>query len=109
MESATGAVPRIPTIPHMMPSPFSGLHALVAFAEVSGPARLLDLAPAPERQCVRGDVGGHNRAGADISTRADLYRRDERRIRANKGVVADFGAVLGITVVIAGDRAGTDI
>src|SRR5947209_8365209 len=109
MESATGAFPRIPTIPHMMPSLRSGLHAPMAFAEVLGPARFFDLASAPERQRIRGDVVGDNGAGADISTRPDLDRGDERRIGADERIVADLGAVLGVAIIIASDRTGADV
>src|SRR5947209_4212973 len=109
IESATGVVPRIPTMPHMVPSLVSGFHALIGAAKILGPAGLLDLAPTPERQRVGRDILRNDRTRADISTRTDLYRCDERRIRADKGVVADLRAVLRIAVVIAGDRAGADI
>src|SRR5262249_34036037 len=39
----------------------------------------------------------------------DRHRRDQRAVRADKGARADHRAVLVKTVVIAGDRAGTDI
>src|ERR1700730_12971503 len=50
-----------------------------------------------------------HRAGADIGAFADLHRRHQRRVRADEGILADFGAVLFDSVVIAEDGAGTDI
>src|SRR6476469_1826063 len=93
----------------MVPSLMPGLYALTAVAEVLGPARFLDLPPAPERQRVRRDILGDDGAGADISAGPDFYRRHERRVGADEGVRADFGAVLGIAIVIARDRAGAKV
>src|SRR5690606_6400024 len=56
-----------------------------------------------------GDIGGDDGARRDIGAVADLDRRNQRGIGADKGTGADLGPVLGEAVVIAGDGAGADI
>src|SRR3546814_13193928 len=55
------------------------------------------------------DVAGHRAAGADDRVAADPHRRDQRAVRSDEGVLADFGAIFEIAVIIAGDRARADI
>src|SRR6516165_6676965 len=78
-------------------------------AQARRPALLNHLAAAAKRQGLGRHVLRDHRAGTDIGALPDLDRRHQRRVRANEGATADVGAVLGGTVVIAGDRAGADI
>src|SRR6185437_7696453 len=73
------------------------------------PTRLNRLFGTFERQRVGRHVLGYYRAGADIGAVADLNRRDQRRIGANEGPLADIGAMLGGAVIITGDGAGANI
>src|SRR5262249_26034278 len=73
------------------------------------PVFLGGLATSAERQSPRWDVLGDHRAGTYVSALPDLDRRHQRRVRTNESAAADFGAVLGGAVVIAGNSAGADI
>ena len=57
---------------------------------------------------VRYILGDHG-AGADIGALADLHRRDQRGIGADKGPLADRGLVLQEAVIVAGDGPGADV
>ena len=52
---------------------------------------------------------GDHRARADIGPFPHLHRCNQRRIRPDERSLADLGAVLGNPVIVAGDRAGTDV
>src|SRR6185436_6022919 len=78
-------------------------------AQAFRPTFLNDLPAAAERQRPRRHVTGDHRAGADIGPIADLDRRDQRRVRADEGALANVGAVFAHAVVVAGNGAGPDI
>src|SRR5690606_1509594 len=67
------------------------------------------LAPARHGQLPRRGIVRDDRARPDRGVLADRYRRDQRRVRADEGAVADHGAMLVGPVVIAGDGAGADV
>src|SRR5688572_11661481 len=83
------------------------------------PSALLPFLPCPpvlvhlpaSRDCQRliGHIVGDRRTGSHVGAFADRDRRDELRVAANEGAVADDGLVLLLAVVVAGDRAGADI
>ena len=77
--------------------------------EFAGPARLVLLAAAGDRQRVGRHVLGDDAARGDIGAVADRHRRDQRAVRADEGARADLGVVLVEAVVVAGDRAGADV
>src|SRR5690348_9388159 len=62
-----------------------------------------------ERKRVGGDILRDHASGADIGTVADLYRGDERGVRADKGPCPDLGPVLGEPIIVAGDGAGANV
>src|SRR5476651_2668868 len=84
------------------------LHAL-RLPQAFSPTFLVCLLGSRNRQRVGRNVVGHHRTGPDIGTVADLDRRYQRRIGADKSAGADIGVMLGDAVVIAGDGAGADI
>ena len=73
------------------------------------PPVLVHLPSARDRQRLIGHIVGDRRAGGHIGALADRDRRDELRVAANEGAVADDGLVLLLAVVVAGDRAGADV
>src|SRR6185437_8336653 len=71
---------------------------------ISGRPAFADaLRAALDRHRIVGHVAGDHRAGANIGAAADLHRRDQRGVGADKGAGADDGLVLGKTVIVAGD------
>src|SRR5580700_463751 len=95
-----------PTIPHMIAT------------LLSWPARALgrplpilngDLARACKGQLPRRRLAGHGSAGADGGTLPDSDRRHQHAARADEGAAANLGAPLIGAIVVAGDRARTDI
>src|SRR5579864_8295813 len=82
---------------------------LVLRPKLTRPARLFRLPAASKRERVGRDILGDHRTRADIGAVADLYRRDQRGIRAYKGRRADIGKMLVEAIVIAGDRTCADI
>src|SRR5215472_18439001 len=87
-----------PTMPHMV------LTFLRTLPAASGSLRLLI-----QHQGFRRHVFPHGRAGADCGTMADRHRRNELRVGADVHVVLDHRAMLVRAVVVAGDRARTDV
>ena len=83
--------------------------AATPLADLCGPAGTLLLRAARERQRIGRDVLGDDAARSDIGALADLDRRHQRRVRADKGAGADLGAMLVEAVIVAGDGAGADI
>ncbi len=81
----------------------------MALAERAGAAGFLHLAGAGEGEGVGGDVFGDDAARADDRAIANGDWGDQGDVRADEGIRADGGAVLGATIVIAGDGARTDI
>src|ERR1700694_3327653 len=51
----------------------------------------------------------HERPRADIGALSNGDRGDERGIRSHEDAVADGGAVLGLTVIVAGHGSGPDV
>src|SRR6185437_5240246 len=86
---------------------FEALLAFHCLAAGGGPAWLDCLAGSPQAEGVAWHFLGDDAAGTHIRSRADLDRRDQGRVAANKRAVADYGGVLVDAVVIAGDGAGT--
>src|ERR1700712_1731204 len=82
---------------------------LEAFAQRDCTLFLDHLAGTAERESVCRNIVGNDRAGPNIRAVAYRNRRDQGRIDPDEGALPDRGAVLGETVVIAGDRAGADI
>ena len=74
-----------------------------------GPAGLIHLAAASQRQGIGGNIFGDDRTGADVGAIADANRRDQGAIAADEDAAADRGRVLVHAVVIAGDGAGADV
>ncbi len=62
-----------------------------------------------ERQRIGGDVLGDDAAGTDIGALADLDRRHQRGVGADKGACPDLGPMLVEAVIVAGDGAGADV
>src|SRR5262245_53686303 len=77
--------------------------------EPARPALLDGLLAALERQRAGRHVARDDRAGSYIGALPDRDRRDQRRVGTDEGVLADVGAVLVETVVVAGDGAGADV
>src|SRR2546425_5995579 len=73
------------------------------------PGRDRPLGAARQRQLARRRVLGDGRARADIGAARDAHWSDQRRIGADEAIIFDHGAVLGNTVVIAGDGASAHI
>src|SRR5690606_3418220 len=90
-----------PTIPHIERS-LLALHGPL-------PARDRGLTHPRDRQLAGRRILVDRRAGGDRRAGADLDRRDERRVRADEYAVADHGTVLVRAVVVARDRAGSDV
>src|SRR4249919_1729003 len=78
-------------------------------AKPLGPAFLNGLSATSKSKRIGRHVSGDHRARTDISAVADGHRRNQRRIGADEGALADIGAVLGPAVVVAGDGAGADV
>src|SRR4051812_34561894 len=80
----------------------SGLFAQgFQLSQALSPAFLNGLPAPANRQRIGRYVLGDDGAGTHIGAIADLDRRHQRRIRADKRALADVGAVLGLAVVIA--------
>ena len=93
-----------------MSSCFRWLRRLLApLAYLGGPSFPLLLRAARQRQGIGRDVLGDDAARADIGALADLDRRHQRGVGADKGAGADLGAMLVEAVIVAGDGAGADI
>ena len=73
------------------------------------PVLLIGLTATGDCKRLRRHILSDHRARADIGAVSDLYRRDQCGIRSNKGILSNLGAMLGDAIVIARDRAGTDI
>src|SRR5580692_6435273 len=95
-----------PTIPHIGRSPASGLARCFDRAL---PCCDCDLARTRQRELPGRCIAGDGRTRSDRSAVADLYRRHQHAARADEGSGADPGLPLVGTIVVAGDRAGTDI
>src|SRR5215472_6098351 len=78
-------------------------------AELCGPARPLLLPRALERQRIGLHTGGDDATGADVGTIANLDGRHKRGVGAYEGPLTDVGEVLVEAVVVAEDRARTDV
>src|SRR5687768_18008225 len=73
------------------------------------PAVDVALLAGADRQCARGYVLAYRRSAADIRAFADGDRRNQLRIAADEGAVFDDRLLLPDPVVVAGDRAGSDV
>src|SRR4029077_10627315 len=78
-----------------------------AFAR--SPARFVDLPSAGDTQTVRRDILRDRGPGSDVSAIADAHRRHQCRIAAYKYSFADGRRVLSEAVIIASDRASSNI
>ena len=66
--------------------------------------------PAPGyRQGPGGHFIGYCRAGGNRRPISDFYRGDQVRVAANEYIVADFGAVFLLAIIIGSDDAATNI
>src|SRR5437870_5124471 len=73
-------------------------------------AVLLDiLALACEGERIRRDIGSDDGTGGHVSSISHGYGRDQSSIGTDEGSLADIGAVLCHPVVVADDRARTEI
>src|SRR6266849_7357616 len=88
-----------PTMPHMPSLPF-----LRPFPVVARDLRFL-----VQRQRRTGHILPYRSPGADRRATSDGHRRDELGIGADLHVILDHRTVLVYTVVIAGDRSGSDV
>src|SRR5688500_17130529 len=70
---------------------------------------LLNLCRNARDKRVRGNVLGNHTSGTGHCTVTDLDRGNEHCVRTDTDIVADPGFVFVLTVVVAGDRAGTDV
>src|SRR5690606_14520734 len=74
-----------------------------------GPAWFDQLLGAHHTQFAGSDVAADCAAGRDDGIRADRDRGNQRAVRADEGALADHRPVLEIAVVVAGDRARSDV
>src|SRR4249919_2185545 len=96
----------MPTIPHMLfPVPLR----LLPLPESGGPAGKSSLLTAGDGELVRRDVLGDDRTGTDDCSGADAHRSDQRGVRTNEGAGSDLRQIFAETVIIAGDRAGSNV
>src|SRR4029450_14054550 len=96
----------MPTIPHML---LLVLLRLLALPESGGPAGKSSLLAAGDGQFIRRDILCDNRTRPDDCPRANAHRGNERARRPDEGARPDLGLILAESVVIAGDRAGSDV
>src|SRR4051812_45813980 len=82
---------------------------LLPLAECPDPAWLFSLHAARDRQRVGADIVGDHRSRRGDGAMADLHRRHQGGIGADKGARADLGVRLGEAVIVAGDGARADI
>src|SRR5512146_2400691 len=95
-----------------MPHIALALHpSLLAPHHLSGPfpPRSGDLLFAGESKLAGRCIADDGRAGAYGGPLADGHRSDELHVGTDVHIIFDHGAVLVRAVVIAGDRAGTDV
>src|SRR5580700_3904334 len=75
---------------------------LLLFFPFSGPAVFIHLAGASQRQGFgRHGIGDHG-AGADVAAVANIERRYQRGIAADKGALTDVSFVFTHAIVVAG-------
>ena len=74
-----------------------------------GPVLFVCLACAGDRQRHRRNIVRDGRARGGVCAVAHGDRRDQIRVAADEGVVADGGAVLFCTVVVDRDRSAAEI
>src|SRR5690348_10763685 len=90
-----------------------GLGVLLALglrlAEPIGPALDVDLLHARQRERAARHVLGDRGSGADVRIATDRDGRHQLAIAADERAGLDRGLVLRDAVVVAGDRAGTDV
>src|SRR5690606_36823695 len=70
---------------------------------------LVLLPRAAEGKGIVGHVRRNHAAGSDVGPLADRHRCDQGGIRSHECAGPDLGMVLGIAVIVAGDRAGAEI
>src|SRR6267154_746709 len=102
----TGTILRLaiaPTIPHIR----FAFRSTLLYRPL--PAWNGHLLGAGQRQLACRSVLGERGSGAERRPAADPHRRDKLRVRADENIVLDDGAVLVRPVVVAHDRAGTDV
>src|SRR6266571_4639038 len=96
--------------PVVVPGRFSRFFSGSEFAAFScGPAGFVDLADARDSQAMRRNVFRDRRTSGHVRVIADAYRSDENGIAADENAFANMGGVLLEAVVVAGDRAGSDV
>src|SRR5882762_5760387 len=102
----TGTILRLaiaPTIPHIR----FAFRSTLLYRPL--PAWNGHLLGAGQSQLACRSVLGERGSGAEPRPAADAHRRDKLRVRADENIVLDDGAVLVRPVVVAHDRAGTDV
>src|SRR6266436_1930066 len=102
----TGTILRLaiaPTIPHIR----FAFRSTLLYRPL--PARNGHLLGAGQSQLACRSVLGERGSGAERRPAPDPHRRDKLRVRADENIVLDDGAVLVRPVVVAHDRAGTDV
>src|SRR5664280_2745334 len=78
-------------------------------APLRRPAFFGDLAAAPQRQCIVGNVFRDARSRPDVGALSDSNRRNQGGIASNERAVFNRRAVLVHAIVIAGDGARPDV
>ena len=107
MTGTASRVPTYPTIPHMSVLPSAcGLDSL---APLLRPTRLRHLSGPAHGQGIRGDVLGDGAPRGHVGALPHRHRRDQGRVASDEGAGLDPGRVLVGAVVVAGDRAGSDV
>src|SRR5258706_1981647 len=102
----TGTILRLaiaPTIPHIR----FAFRSTLLYRPL--PAWNGHLLGAGQSQLACRSVLGERGSGAERRPAPDPHRRDKLRVRADENIVLDDGAVLVRPVVVAHDRAGTDV
>ena len=81
----------------------------VRLAESVRPALDVDLLDPGERQRATWNILGHGGAGSDVGIAPDRHRRHQLAVGTDERTGLDRRLVRAESVVVAGDRAGTDV
>src|SRR4051812_32495768 len=81
----------------------------VRFATLLRPLRFDGRTATGQRERIRGHVLVNRASSGDERAVAHGDRRNQRRVRADEGVLADHGPVLADAVVVAGDGSRADV
>ena len=73
------------------------------------PAGLYQLLRADHTQLSIGDVARHSAPRSHNRVTPDFHRRDQGAVRSNKRALANHGLIFEIAIIVAGDRARTDV